>query len=264
MFLVWLLPKNMISRWMGKLASLKLPIFFRKPFLTWFGQIFGVDFSEIAEPLENFNSLQSFFTRALKPGLRPLDAGSVVSPCDGAFGQCGSIQSGQLLQIKGRPYALNQLLGEEANELQNGYFTTIYLSPKDYHRFHMPISAPVTKVRYLPGNLWPVNAWAVKNISKLFCVNERMVCWLGEHTVLVAVGATMVGKVKLTFDASLSTNVKHTRGVLKSYGPAAPVLEKGAELGWFEFGSTIILITKEPLEVTSFGGTIKMGTRLRG
>ena len=112
----------MISRWMGCLASLRLPLFFREPFLRAFGRFFGVNFSEIAEPLSSFQTLNQFFIRRLKPGLRPIDTASMVSPCDGAFGQCGEIKQGQLFQIKGRPYSLSALLGEEASEFENGFF----------------------------------------------------------------------------------------------------------------------------------------------
>lgn len=262
MHLLWLLPKNSISRLMGKLAAVKLPVFLREPFLKAFGRFFGVNFSEIAQPLSSFETLQDFFIRELKPGLRPLDSAEIVSPCDGVFGQCGQINNGQLLQIKGRTYALSDLFGEEASRFENGYFTTIYLSPKDYHRFHMPLTASVSRARYIPGYLWPVNAWAVKNIEQLFCVNERIVCWLGEEAILVAVGATMVGKVKLAFDPDLTTNIKGSKGTIRDYGPDAQILQKGEELGHFEFGSTVVLITKAKLEVPRFGGAVRLGNRL--
>lgn len=262
MHLLWLLPKNSLSRLMGKLAALKLPLFFREPFLNAFGRFFGVNFSEIQDPLSSFESLQDFFIRQLKPGLRVIDKGPVVSPCDGAFGQCGQIQAGQLIQVKGKSYSLTSLLGEEAPEFNHGYFTTIYLSPKDYHRFHAPCETQVTKARYLPGYLWPVNAWAVKNIDQLFCVNERIICWLGCDAILVAVGATMVGKVKLAFDSELTTNIKNSKSILKNYGSDSKFFQKGEELGYFEFGSTLVLITKSKLGVGAFGSSIRLGERL--
>lgn len=262
MYLLWLFPKNSISRLMGQLAALKLPLLFREPFLKIFGRIFGVNFSEIAQPLGSFESLQDFFIRELKPGLRPIDPSDMISPCDGTLGQCGNIKQGQLLQIKGRTYSLSSLLGEEATAFENGSYATIYLSPKDYHRFHMPLEERITKARYIPGYLWPVNAWAVKNIDQLFCVNERIVCWLGEETILVAVGATMVGKVKLSFDPELTTNIKGSTGTVKHY--ETRVFKKGEELGYFEFGSTVILITKAKLELSTlgFGSAVKLGFKL--
>lgn len=261
MYLLWLLPKNFLSRLVGKLAGLKLPIFFREPFLRAFGKFFGVDFSEIRDPLSSFETLQDFFIRRLKPGLRPIDSAAIVSPCDGAFGQCGPIQAGRLVQVKGKSYSLTSLLGQAAPEFENGYFTTIYLSPKDYHRFHAPFETRIQKARYLPGYLWPVNAWAVQNIDQLFCVNERIVCWLGEEAILVAVGATLVGKVKLAFDAELTTNMKNAQPILKNYN-FERIFQKGEELGYFEFGSTVILITKSKLEGRTFGSEVRLGNRL--
>ena len=124
----------------------------------------------------------------------------------------------------------------------------------------MPLTAPVVKARYIPGYLWPVNAWAVKNIDRLFCVNERIVCWLGEEAILVAVGATMVGKVKLAFDPELTTNVKGSKGIAKHY--ETRVFQKGEELGHFEFGSTIVLLTRAKLEFGDLGAAIRLGHRL--
>ena len=261
MHLLWLLPKNSLSRLVGKLATLKLPLFFRESFFKAFGKFFGVDFSEIQKPLREFESLQDFFIRQLKPGLRPIDSANLVSPCDGVFGQCGQIKDGQLMQIKGKNYTLSALLGEEAPGFNNGYFATIYLSPKDYHRFHAPCDASITRARYIPGYLWPVNAWAVKNIDQLFCINERIVCWLGEEAILVAVGATCVGKVKLAFDPELTTNIKNAQSILKYYEPAR-VFQKGAELGYFEFGSTVVLVTKSKLELFTQTLTVKLGKSL--
>ena len=261
MYLLWLLPKNVLSRLVGRLAVLKLPLFLREPILKAFGRFFGVDFTEIRKPLCEFESVQDFFIRQLKPGLRPIDSSHFVSPCDGVLGQCGPIQEGQLIQAKGKNYTLADLIGEEAPEWNQGCFTTIYLSPKEYHRFHSPCDTDVTRARYIPGYLWPVNAWAVNNIDSLFCVNERIVLWLGQEAILVAVGATCVGKVKLAFDKDLTTNIRNSNAVLKYYDPA-PVLKKGEELGYFEFGSTLVLLTKVSLEFGVLGSPVSLGERL--
>ncbi len=250
-----------MSRWMGRLSSLPLPTFLRVRLLGAFGRFFGVDFTEINEPLHSFRRLQDFFIRELKPGLRVIEEGELVSPCDGAFGQCGQIDHGVLLQIKGKSYTLAELLGEHVPEFDNAHYATIYLSPRDYHRFHAPCDAKVVKARYIPGHLWPVNPWAVKNINKLFCVNERIVCWLDSDTILVAVGATMVGKVKLKFDATLTTNVRKLGVVTREYGANAPALKKGDELGHFEFGSTVVLVTKKALK-DPLSGTVRLGQNL--
>ena len=247
-----------MSRQIGRLASLRIPIWMRERFYKAFGRFFGVDFSEFDTPLKNFERLQDFFIRELKPGARPIAESALVSPCDGVFGQCGQVNDGHLLQIKGKSYSLSDLLGEDAPDWHDAHYATIYLSPKDYHRFHAPCDGRVIKAKHIPGYLWPVNPWAVKNINQLFCVNERLICWLDEKAILVAVGATMVGKVKVRFDHHLTTNNKLTEPVVKIYGDKAQLFKKGEELGHFEFGSTIVMLTKEPLKVT-VGAAVRLG-----
>ncbi len=256
--LLYLLPKNMISRWMGALASVPLPVSSREGIYSRFGRFFGVDFSEFDTPLKDFTRLQDFFIRALKSGVRPIADGELVSPCDGVFGACGIVTGGEMLQIKGRSYRLADLIGEEASAWEGASYATIYLSPKDYHRFHAPCDGQVVKARYLPGYLWPVNPWAVANIDQLFAVNERLACWLDEKAVMVAVGATMVGKVRVRFDASMTTNVSGLGIRTREYGSHAQHFAKGEEVGHFEFGSTIVLVSRVPIKAAP-GQPVKMG-----
>jgi phosphatidylserine decarboxylase len=270
-----LLPKNAISRLMGKMVSLKLPKPLVKAEISAFGKAFGIDFDEVKEPLSHFSSLQDFFVRELKGGKRPVerDPKALVSPCDGAWGQAGTIEDGTLLQIKGRPYRLAALLGDEtlAQKLEGGQYATLYLSPRDYHRFHAPFAGRVTSATYLPGYLWPVNPWAVANVDELFCINER-IAWVLQHdsdpdhmAVMVAVGATMVGKVHVEFDPSLSTNIASPLPDRRSYGLNARLFEKGEEMGRFEFGSTNVMITSPKfakLQIESPSTAIKMGQRM--
>ncbi|MBH1989084.1 MAG: phosphatidylserine decarboxylase [Myxococcaceae bacterium] len=261
--ILWLVPKNTLSRLMGKIAELSIPKFIRPVFYRLFGNFFGVNFFEIEDSLDSFSCLQDFFTRELRPGLRPIAEASVVSPCDGRWGQCGRVTENCLLQIKGKSYSLEELIGEKVSaEFADASYATIYLAPRDYHRFHMPMTASLTKVRYIPGTLWPVNSWAVKNIDRLFCVNERMVCWLGSEFILVAVGATMVGKVKLVFDSTLTTNVAQSTGWVQEYADRGPSLLQGAELGRFEFGSTLVLISKTALIEGILGDQVLIGQNL--
>lgn len=246
-----LAPKNALSRLAGRVAGLPLPRFFRRPFLRAFGRTFGVDFGEIRDPLESFPTLQHFFIRRLKDGARPVAAGPgvLVSPCDGAWGAAGRIESGQLLQVKGRPYALAELLDDAAaaREYEGGAFATLYLSPKDYHRFHLPCAARLEKATYLPGALWPVNRAGVEGVPGLFAVNERIVGFFtiaepgaaGGRLAIVAVGATMVGKVKLVTE-DLETNRGEPRAD-RDYHPPRP-FARGEEWGRFEFGSTLVLV----------------------
>ena len=261
-YLLYLLPKNMISRWMGALASLPLPVSWRGAVYSRFGQLFGIDFSEFETPLKDFRRLQDFFIRALKPGARPIADAQWVSPCDGVFGACGVVTGGEMLQIKGRQYKLADLIGEDdVRDWEGASYATIYLSPKDYHRFHAPCEGKVTKARYLPGYLWPVNPWAVAHIEQLFAVNERLACWFGDKAVMVAVGATMVGKVRVRFDASMTSNVSGLGVRMREYGTQGQYFVKGEELGHFEFGSTIVLIVKESIKA-HMGQKVRMGEAL--
>ncbi|MGH2900754.1 MAG: archaetidylserine decarboxylase, partial [Solirubrobacteraceae bacterium] len=184
-----------------------------------FARAVGVDLSEVRDPLDSFYSLQDFFSRALREGVRTIDpsADSLASPCDGAFGESGIVRDGQLLQVKGRPYGLAELLGSpsDAPRFEGGGFATLYLSPRDYHRFHAPCAARVERTAYVPGTLWPVNRIGLEGVDGLFAQNERICAYLrsvrGDALLcLVAVGATMVGKVRLTFD-SLETNLAGAR-----------------------------------------------------
>lgn len=274
LLLLGLLPKNTLSRLAGRAAGLPLPRFLRRGFLTAFGRTFGVDFSEVRDPLESFPTLQHFFVRALKDGARPVDPGPglVVSPCDGAWGAAGKVAAGQLLQVKGRPYSLAELLGdaEEARRYEGGFFATLYLSPKDYHRFHTPCAATLGRVTYLPGALWPVNRAGVDGVPGLFSINERLVAFFdvaepGHHgrIAIAAVGATMVGKVKLAFD-DLQTNLPGASRADRDYSPPQN-FARCQEWGRFEFGSTLVLVATPgtlELEIGELGAPVRLGRRL--
>lgn len=251
LLMLGLLPKNALSRLAGRFAGLPLPRFARRPFLRAFGGTFGVNFAEVRDPLESFPTLNHFFVRALKDGARPVDPapGVVVSPCDGAWGASGNVEQGQILQVKGRPYSLAELLGDagQAAACEGGAFATLYLSPKDYHRFHVPSACKLVRATYLPGALWPVNRAGVEGVAGLFAVNERIVAFFdidepgypGGRLAIAAVGATMVGKVKLSFD-DLETNRGEARAD-RHYSPPVP-FERGQEWGRFEFGSTLVIV----------------------
>lgn len=270
-----LLPRNLVSRLAGRLVSIPLPPFLRARAMRGFGRIFGVDFDEVRDPLGSFRCIQDFFVRRLKEGARPIDDRPevMVSPCDGAWGQWGTVENGLLLQVKGRPYSLTELLGSEsdARAFEGGVYATLYLSPKDYHRFHTPARVEIEKARYLPGSLWPVNQAGVEGVDSLFARNERLVAFMrlreaavGEgQLALVAVGATMVGKVKVVFD-ELETNLPGVPVTEKVYDPA-PKFERGEEWGRFEFGSTLVLVASEglvELDGASAGTPVRLGLPL--
>jgi phosphatidylserine decarboxylase len=244
------LPVHALSRAVGRAASIRLPAALRAPACRAFARAVGADLAEVRDPLDSFGSLQDFFTRALRPGARAVDPdpAAFVAPCDGRWGASGRVADGALLQVKGRPYSLAALLGDEAaaKAFEGGWFATLYLAPRDYHRFHAPCDGLVSRAVYLPGTLWPVNAIGVANVPNLFAENERIAAFVRrrasderESLALVAVGATLVGKVHVTFD-TLTTNTRD-RAVLWRHYDAPPRLVKGAEWGRFEFGSTIVL-----------------------
>ncbi len=267
-----LLPRNLISRAAGRFASARLPRALVRAEIALFARAVGVDLSEVRDPLDSFASLQAFFTRALRDGARAVDPATdaLVSPCDGAWGQSGIVREGQLLQLKGRPYGLRELLGGADDEarFEGGAYATLYLSPRDYHRFHAPCAARVERVTYLPGTLWPVNRIGLEGVDGLFAQNERICAFMrtdpgNAELCLVAVGATMVGKVRLTFD-SVETNLSGAREERRRYREGI-ALAKCEEWGRFEFGSTIVLLA-EPGRITldprPAGTPVRLGARI--
>lgn len=268
------LPKGAISRLAGRVATARLPRPLLAAGIRAFGRVVGVDFSEAREPIGSFASFQEFFTRELRDGVRPIDPApdAFVSPCDGVWGASGEIRDGTLLQLKGREYSLAALLGgeREAAAFEGGAFATLYLSPRDYHRFHAPCDVEVVSARSLPGTLWPVNRLGLEGIDGLFARNERICAWMrlagsvgAPGLCLVAVGATLVGSVRVAFD-DLSTNVPGAATTTRSYEPPV-VYVRGAEWGHFAFGSTIVLVA-EPgvvaLDCALPGTPLRLGTRI--
>ena len=268
------LPQHTMSAMAGRLFGLKTPAPFRKLAVTTFGKITGVDFDEVKAPLDSFASLQDFFTRELKDGARPIDtaADAVVSPCDGAWGASGTINDDTALQLKGRPYSVRMLLQDDAiaARFEGGVYSTLYLSPRDYHRFHAPVAGDVDMLRYIPGALWPVNAGGLFHIDGLFTKNERIIAFLRPTAkpdaliAMVAVGATMVGKIKVAFDDDVTTNVRQPTTTVRRYDPAVH-LDKGQEWGRFLFGSTIVLLATPgafDLEAEAEGTPLRLGRRI--
>lgn len=266
------LPRNGLSRAAGWLTSLRLPGPVVRAEIALFARAVGADLGEVRDPLASFPSLQAFFTRALRDGARPIDPApdSLVAPCDGAWGESGTIENGRLLQVKGRPYSLAELLAsrEDAAELEGGAFATFYLAPRDYHRFHSMCDARVERARYVPGSLWPVNAIGLHGVDSLFAQNERIAARMRARTSdfafqLVAVGATMVGKIRLRFD-DLATNVRGARAEERRYPDGIP-LAKGEEWGRFEFGSTLVFAAPRgavALDARPPGSRLRMGERI--
>jgi phosphatidylserine decarboxylase len=245
--LIHRLPQNSLSRAMGKIAASKASRLAIRRYI----QHYGIDTSMVEKPIEEYRSLKEFFIRRLKPGARPIAEGKdvIVSPVDGVVSRMGTIEAGTLIQAKGRTYTVSDLLGHDeqmAERFQGGSFITIYLSPRDYHRIHMPVEGKLFKYNYVPGRLYPVNEMGVEHVPNLFARNERLITFIQSHVgtvALVKVGALFVGSVKVTYNTA-TTNVKRGTFVSEAIG-GTPLYEKGRELGWFEFGSTVILLFEE-------------------
>ncbi len=226
----------------------------------------GLDMSEFAAP-ESYESLNALFTRALvKPRSFDPDPRVVISPCDARITDCGKIEGGEAHQIKGMAYGVAELLtseyAQEAKALEGGEYANFYLSPKDYHRYHIPFDLSVESVVHIPGRLYPVNMPLLKNKPRLFIENERVILACrdraGRRHFLILVGALNVGKMVVSFEPRIHTNAEP--GDPRCYRYETPViLKKGELFGWFEMGSTIVCFS----EPGSLEYILKVGEKVR-
>jgi phosphatidylserine decarboxylase len=251
------LPQGAFSRGFGRLADAPIPRALRPAVLGAFARAVGADVREAELPLDAYPTLNRFFTRGLKPGARswPDDQTVVASPVDGAVGQLGTVREGRLIQAKGRLYDVGQLLEDEAAaaRYEGGAFITLYLSPKDYHRIHAPVSGEIREARHVPGALLPVNAAAVAHLPELFARNERLIAHLDGplgRVAVVAVGAYNVGRISAAFDPAWNAapgagawvaNRRGLKSAARVYDPPVPV-RRGDEIMTFHLGSTVVLV----------------------
>lgn len=272
--LQYLAPQHLLSRLAGRLAACQWSIV-KTPFIRWFSQRYKVDMSQALEPdPASYASFNAFFTRALRANARPLhgDDSSVVSPADGAISQLGPIRNGLLLQAKGRHFSLQALLGGDpalAAEFDAGCFATVYLSPRDYHRVHMPLPGTLREMTYVPGKLFSVNQLTAERVDNLFARNERLVCIFDtDHgaMALVLVGAMIVGSVDTVWAGHVAPAPHGLRRT--DYRQQHPAVEiaRGGEMGQFKLGSTVIAVFAENrVELNAAlapGSTISMGQML--
>lgn len=248
--LQYLVPHHLISRIAGKLADCELP-WIKNPFIHWFIKRYGVDMSEALDPEpEHYASFNAFFTRGLRDGARPLnpDPAEVASPADGVISQLGAIEGDRIFQAKGQHYSAQELLGGDAELaalFADGDFATIYLAPRDYHRVHMPVAGTLVRSIYVPGDLFSVNQTTAANVPRLFARNERLVCLFDTPfgpMASVMVGAMIVAGIETVWggqEAPLQRQVRQTRFDAL---PAPVHLDKGAEMGRFKLGSTVVLL----------------------
>ncbi len=244
---LYFLPHHAISRLVFKLTRIKSPLLVPKA-IVLFSKAFKVNLEEAVNPdPRSYATFNDFFTRALKPELRPIAANKIISPVDGTISQLGRIVNSSLLQAKGVSYSLDKLLGgnpDRTSLYQNGQFITIYLSPRDYHRIHMPCSGKLLEQTHIPGRLFSVAKHTVNTIKGIFARNERVIATFETEfgpMAMVLVGAINVAAIETVW-AGLITPPKGETITSRSYKDKDIRLKKGEEMGRFNMGSTVILL----------------------
>ena len=265
---------------MGGIADVPIPRRLRRPVLRAFARSFGIDASEALGGLDDYATLNAFFVRRLRPGSRswPGEKEDLASPVDGIIGQVGIVQAGRAIQAKGRSYTAADLLAseEESVRYEGGFFLTLYLAPRHYHRIHAPLSGTIALARHVPGRLLPVNAASVAHIDDLLPRNERVICFsdgaLG-RLALVAIGAYNVGRISVAFDEEWSgggrrrwiTNRTKRPPAERRYAPPVAV-ERGEELMAFHLGSTVVMLLEpgrvELSRTVTAGAEVRLGSPL--
>jgi phosphatidylserine decarboxylase len=243
----YLLPKRALTVLAGAIASRPWGVA-TTWLIHWFVARYRVDMSEAAEPdVRHYASFNAFFTRALRPGARPLAQSDLICPVDGSISQLGGIEHDRILQAKGHHYSIEALLGGDAAlaaRFEHGSFATLYLSPRDYHRIHMPCAGRLHRMLHVPGDLFSVNPATARGVPGLFARNERVVCiFEGAHGpfVLVLVGATIVGSIETVWHGVVNPPREPSLREWH-YDDHPVVLERGEEMGRFRLGSTVVML----------------------
>jgi len=268
----YLLPQHLLSRGVGYLAASETP-WLKNAFIHWFARRYNIDMSEAANPdLASYPSFNAFFTRALRDGARTIDPtpNAVICPADGAVSQAGRIEGGRILQAKGQWYSALELVGGDtdmAAAFDDGAFATIYLSPRDYHRVHMPIGGQLRRTIYVPGDLFSVNQTTADNVPRLFARNERLVCLFDTAcgpVAVILVGAMIVAAIETVWAGQIAPSPRremHSETLTDSIP-----LDQGAEMGRFKLGSTVILLFgKDAITLDASltaGAPVRMGQRI--
>lgn len=264
----YFLPHHLLSRLTGKLADCRIG-WVKNLLIGQFARRFEVNMSEaLQEDLTAYDNFNAFFTRELKPGMRPItdEPLKLASPADGTISELGSIEHGQVLQAKGIRYSLTRLLGGDvahAQPFMGGSFATIYLSPKDYHRVHMPLQGRLLETIYVPGRIFSVNQATADHVPGLFARNERLVAFFETPVgpmAMVLVGAMIVAGIETVWDGQVTPPVRQV--TVRDFSDPQPlVLEKGQEMGRFKLGSTVILVFGP--DAVSWHESLQSGTPVR-
>jgi len=257
-------PKNHLSRTVGRLVHARWPRPIARRLVRWFADTYQIDVDAAGRPAHEYPSIGHFFTRDLREGLRPIES-DLVSPVDGTLRNFGTIANGRLEQIKGKTYTLARFLGDEdlARRYENGAFFNLYLSPQDYHHVHSPVGGAITRSVHIPGKLWPVNDWSMANIDELFSINERVVTYIDSPYGLVAavmIGATNVGKISVAYDSFISNTAGSPTTAVRNYAPPIPI-RAGDRLGTFHMGSSVVVLF-EPGRVALDGVRLEPGKKV--
>lgn len=258
-------PKNQLSRSMGRLVHARLPKPIARRLVRWFAGAYEIDVDAAQRPIDEYPSIGHFFIRDLREGLRPIES-DFVSPVDGVLRNFGTIHNGRLEQIKGKTYTLTRFLSDDENaaRYEGGTFFNLYLSPQDYHHIHAPVSGTIARSVHIPGKLWPVNDWSLETIDELFSINERVVTYIDSplgRVAVVMVGATNVGKISVTYDTFISNTAGAQDVARRDYAPAVPI-SAGDRLGTFHMGSSVVVLL-EPGRVDLERVRLKTGTKVQ-
>ncbi len=248
----YVLPKHALNAFAGLMANIKIPVI-KNRLIRNFIKDYDVNMSEaLNESVESYACFNDFFIRHLKPECRPISNAGIVSPVDGAVSEIGDITAGKLLQAKGRHYSVKELLASDdalSSQFENGRFATLYLSPKDYHRVHMPIQATLKEMVYVPGKLFSVQPTTARVIPHLFARNERLVVFFDTPAGLMAmvlVGATIVGAIGTRWHGDIRRGRQRQRF---EYHNENTQLQKAEEMGYFKLGSTVVLLFADSQKV---------------
>ena len=267
-FLFYVLPHHAVSRVVYLITRLQGPQV--QPMIRWFVRKYGVNMDDADKSeIGYYQTFNEFFTRELKDNIRPVvpGANTLACPCDGKVSQAGPIRAGAIMQAKGRAYSVLELLGGDksmAAEFADGQFATIYLAPHDYHRLHMPLDANLVRMIHVPGRLFSVAEWTVQEIPRLFARNERLACYFETAAgpmVMVLVGAINVSAIETVW-SGLVVPPRARKISEFDYSHTRKEIRKGEEMGRFNMGSTVILLTGSKVQWLPHieaGYAVKMG-----